>query len=311
MIYITILETSLYLLGIGFIVFVIVFIRNQIDDYQCKKSIMKNSLTFYKAFSRISNAKKRKAIYAVYDFCRYADDLVDEDQDEKGLLKLEDDLVKHVSGIYVNSYRFRALKRHTYKLYDTDDYQAFFDMIKGQNMDLKGYHYQTLDDLLKYCYYVAGTVGLMLVPILSYENKKELRKFAIDLGYGMQITNILRDVGEDYRNGRIYLPKEMMDKANYSLDDLKSGTINNEFKTLFESLASLAEKYYDGALKNIDLFAEDSRKPLAYSIILYREILNACRTANYDVFHQKNFVSDEKKMKLIQQYNFENKEKSV
>lgn len=305
MIYFTFVEVSVFIAILGAIVFVCLFILNLIDDYRCKKSIQTNSLTFYKAFSKIKSRRKRKAIYAVYDFCRYADDLVDEYQDEEKLNKLEKDLVKHISGIYVNSYRFRALKRHTFKLYDKDDYQAFFDMIKGQKMDLYGHEYQTIDDLLTYSYYVAGTVGLMLVPILAYKDKKELKDFAIHLGYGMQITNILRDIGEDYTNNRIYVPKNLMEKANYSLDDLKNGTINNEFKVLFESLAQLAETYFDEALSKISLFPEDSRKPLAYSIILYRAILNACRRAKYDVFTKKNFVSDEKKLEIIKAYEKE------
>lgn len=305
MIYFTFVEVSIFIAILGSIVFMFLFTINYIDDYKCKKSIQTNSLTFYKAFSKIKSRKKRKAIYAVYDFCRYADDLVDEYQDEEKLNKLEKDLIKHISGTYVNSYRFRALKRHTYKLYDKDDYQAFFDMIKGQKMDLHGYEYKTLDDLLTYSYYVAGTVGLMLVPILAYKDKKELKDFAIHLGYGMQITNILRDIGEDYKLNRIYIPKDMMDKAKYTIDDLKSGTINNEFKVLFEKLAHLAETYFNEALQKIDLFPKDSRKPLAYSIILYKAILDQCRASDYDVFSKKNFVSDEKKIEIIKAYEME------
>lgn len=305
MIYFSFVEVSIFIAILGSIVFTFLFSLNMIDDYRCKKSIQTHSLTFYKAFSKIKSGRKRKAIYAVYDFCRYADDLVDKYKDEEKLNQLEKDLIKHISGTYVNSYRFRALKRHTFKLYDKDDYQAFFGMIKGQKMDLKGFEYKTLEDLLTYSYYVAGTVGLMLVPILAYKDKKALRTFAIHLGHGMQITNILRDIGEDFKNDRVYLPKEMMGKANYTIDDLKNGTINHEFKVLFESLASLAETYFDEALNQIHLFPEDSRKPLAYSIILYRAILDACRTSGYDVFSKKNFVSDEEKLEILRAYEKE------
>lgn len=305
MIYFTIVEVSIVILIIGTVIFMFLFTLNLIDDYKCRKSIVLNSHTFYRAFSKIKSKKKRKAIYAVYDFCRYADDLVDEYKDEARLNKLEKDLVKHKSGIYVHSYRFRSLKRHTYHLYDANDYQAFFDMIKGQKMDLHNRTYETLDDLLDYSYHVAGTVGLMLVPILAYKEKKELRAFAINLGYAMQITNILRDVGEDFKQGRVYLPKEMIKSANYSLQDLEKGIINEAFIKLFESLASIAEKYFDQALNDINLFPLDSRKPLAYAIILYRAILDACRSSDYDVFSKKNFVSDKQKMQIIKTYEKE------
>src|SRR5690554_6810274 len=116
MIYFTIIEISIFILSLGIIIFVFLLTINLIDDYKCKKSIEINSHTFYRAFSKIKSKKKRKAIYAVYDFCRYADDLVDEYKDEEKLDKLERDLVKHISGIYVHNYRFRALKRHTYHL---------------------------------------------------------------------------------------------------------------------------------------------------------------------------------------------------
>jgi 15-cis-phytoene synthase len=161
---------------------------------------------------------------------------------------------------------------------------------------------------LTYCYYVAGSVGLMLIPILSPEEHEALKPFAIHLGYGMQITNILRDIGEDFKHQRIYLPKRMMAEANYSIDDLAHGIINSEFIDLFERLAQMAETYFKDALDQIDVFPIDSRMPLALSIILYRAILDACRANGYDVFSKKNYVSDEQKNVLIQTYLNQNKE---
>jgi len=294
----------------AFIVIMILFsIQKKQDLNMCQDIIKKNSLTFYKAFSKIKSKQKRDAIYAVYAFCRYADDLVDEEKNKEALDELADELTLFREGYKLNHFRWRALRATTKPFYGKEyDYKPFYDMIEGQKRDLNHQGYDTLEELLEYCYLVAGTVGLMLIPILANQKKSELESFAIDLGYAMQITNILRDIGEDYRNQRVYIPREMLKKANYSLDDLAHDKINNEFKNLFEELAKIAEDYFSKALDLIHLFPDDSRLPLALSIILYQEILNSCRASGYDVFTKKNFVSDERKNQLIQEYLNKQKE---
>ncbi len=273
------------------------------DMDQCEAIIKKSSHTFYQAFSKIKNRQQREAIYAVYAFCRHADDLVDEHQDSEGLKNLASELLLFKEGITVNHFRWRALRRATKKFYPKDyDYAPFFEMIDGQNMDLHHKPLDTEEELLDYCYHVAGTVGLMLIPILSKENHPLLKSFAIDLGYAMQITNILRDIGEDYKNQRIYLPKSMMDQAHYSLEDLSFGKISTEFISLFEELAKKAEGYYQSALKQLHLFDQEVRIPLGISIVFYREIIQACRQANYDVFAKKNYVSDDRKNDIIKDF---------
>lgn len=286
----------------GFWLFTYLYHKNN-DIKQCENIIKKNSLTFYKAFSNVQDKKKREAIYAVYAFCRYADDLIDEDHDIAGLNELKKDLDQYVLGHIPNNFRFRALNQTTKDFYPKNyDYKPFYDMIKGQEMDIdfKGYH--TEEELLEYCYYVAGSVGLMLIPILSKENKNKLTEFAVTLGYAMQITNILRDIGEDYQNGRIYIPEKVMLEANYSKDDLAHGKINAQFISMFEYLASKAENYYKRAMDDLYFFNDDVKLPLGLSMILYREILNECRESKYDVFSKKNFVSEKKKNELIQDY---------
>ena len=290
------------ILTLGIIVFLVWYMPKR-DIEQCEAIIKKNSLTFYKAFSMIKNRKQREAIYAVYAFCRYADDLIDEYQDQEGLKRLETELTLFKEGITINHFRWRALRKTTKSFYPKDyDYQPFFEMIEGQKMDLTFKGYETEEELLDYCYHVAGTVGLMLTPILSPTHYASLDAFAIHLGYGMQLTNILRDIGEDFKHHRVYLPKDLMEKANYSMEDLSFGKISIEFINLFEDLATKAEMYFQGALDQLDLFEKDVRQPLGLSIILYREIINACREANYDVFSKKNYVSDQRKHQLIQEF---------
>ena len=175
-------------------------------------------------------------------------------------------------------------------------------MIKGQRMDLAHHGFQSLDDLLHYCYFVASSVGLMLTPILATKNHQKLNEFAVRLGYAMQITNILRDVGEDYQRKRIYLPKDLMRKYKYSENDLSHGLVNESFVNLFEHLAKIAENDFQYALDHIHLFDKEAQVPLALAIVLYQAIIQACRDEKYDVFTKKNFVSDEKKQDLISIY---------
>jgi phytoene synthase len=131
--------------------------------------------------------------------------------------------------------------------------------------------------------------------------------FADNLGHAMQVTNILRDVGEDLKVGRLYLPQDMMDKHGVTTDDLRHGRVTEGFKALFEELASVAETYYDGALEHLDLFPKDAQKPLGYAIILYRGIIEACRDSAYDVFNRRNHVDDATKKRLITA--FQNRQK--
>lgn len=272
------------------------------DIAQCEEIIKKNSLTFYKAFSKINDKKRREAVYAVYAFCRYADDLIDEEQDIEGLNQLKKDLDQYVKGQTPDNFRFRALRQTTTAFYPKNyAYQPFYDMIKGQEMDYAFNEIKTEEDLLNYCYYVAGTVGLMLTPVLSSKHQL-LNEFAVTLGYAMQITNILRDIGEDFQRGRIYLPTSLMQQANYSKDQLSRGIINSEFINMFEYLAQKAENFYKRALSDLYMFPDDVKIPLGLSIILYRDIIQACRNAHYDVFSRKNYVSNTRKDELIHTY---------
>lgn len=286
------------------VLFVVIYflIRPLIDDFRCKRSIQKNSKTFYKAFSQLKEKKKRKAIYAVYTFCRIADDLVDEHRDLEGIHRLERELELYITKDIRKSYMWRSLYRHTKPFYDKFDYKPFKDMIKGQKMDLDFRGYETTEDLLMYCYHVASTVGLMLTPILAYENQDSLKDFSINLGYAMQITNILRDIGEDYKKGRVYIPRKAMEEANYSLSDLISGRINKEFISMFEKLALIAETNFDNALKDCVLFPMDARVPLSLAILLYKEIINVIRENGYDVFTKRAITSSERKKEIIESF---------
>ena len=300
------IDNLILILVIAVIVIFCLFMIKKLKYYYyvnyAKQIIKTNSYTFYKAFSKIEDTKKRDAVYIVYAFCRYADDVIDEHQDVEALEKLKLDLQAFKDYNKPKHKIFKALTLIRKEFYHKDyDFKPYFDMIEGQFMDLSINRYETLDELLTYCYHVASSVGFMLLPILSKHQSKELDFFALELGYAMQITNILRDIGEDFKKDRIYVPQSFLNKYQVSIEEEMLDGPTHTFKSMFNDLADIAKSYYSNALKHIDLFSDDVRKPLYYAAILYRAILDKCVELDYQVLNQKPFLSDQEKMKVIKE----------
>ena len=260
-----------------------------IDDYKyCEDVIKKNSKSFYKAFSVLPK-EKRNSVYAIYAFCRFADDSIDLYNSMEKLTELEDSLDRLTEGDTPDTPVFRALE-DTFNRFAIDS-EPFYHMIKGQKMDFEFKQPNSVDEFKEYCYHVAGTVGLMLLPIIAIENKDELKEIAIDLGEAMQITNILRDVGEDYREDRIYIPVELLEEFPQAIDAIQSNVVNDDFIKVWENLAHIAEKNYKGFLENLHLFDKDSRIAVASSALYYGEILNVVRKNGYNCLTKRQYVS--------------------
>lgn len=136
-------------------------------------------------------------------------------------------------------------------------------MIKGQFSDFDFRQPQNLEELKDYSYYVAGSVGLMLLPIIATKNQNKLIDLAKSLGEAMQFTNILRDVGEDYANNRIYLPLNLLNRYPTAIDAIETNIVNNDFIKCWEYLAVMAEKHYRDLFENLYLFDKDSQKSVA------------------------------------------------
>lgn len=272
------------------------------DYAYCEKVIKKHSKSFYYAFSQLPK-EKAQAIYAIYAFCRQADDSVDlaEAKEEQlaALDQLEKELVLFEQGQTIDHPIWRALT-DVFERYDMS-YEPFYAQLTGQRMDISFTVPQTMEDLEDYSYYVAGSVGLMLLPVLATQTKKDLTQTAIQLGVAMQLTNILRDVGEDFQEiNRVYLPEQELENVDYTLQQLEQQTINQEFIRMWEKIAQRAETLYDAVEENFCSFDEDSRLPVQLSSRIYRGILDAVRENNYDCFTKRNFVSA-KNMKRIYQ----------
>ncbi|MCO8287159.1 phytoene/squalene synthase family protein [Tetragenococcus halophilus] len=268
--------------------------RKKEFDY-CEKIIQRHSKSFYAAFSQLPK-KKAQSIYAIYAFCRMADDIVDEKKDAEQLQELFQQLAAFEAGNVPDEPTWLALEV-VFKEFPMD-IRPFYDMLVGQRMDLNFQQPQTWQELSEYAYYVAGSVGLMLLPVLS-DKTDQIIPHAKRLGEAMQLTNILRDIGEDLYIGRIYLPQKKMQRYNVTMEDLKKQKVTQNFIELWESIAKYAEKLYQKSLNMMPYIKKDARQPLLSAIIIYAELLPEIRRNQYDVFNKRQAVSTRKKLELI------------
>jgi phytoene synthase len=256
-----------------------------ISQIEFQPSIEQNRASnFYVSFLFLPKPK-REAINTVYAFCRYTDDIVDEGEDDEEqkyarLVQWTEQLQSALDG---NS-KFSLLNQlaSVIKKFNLP-LQQFFELIRGMEMDLQNLRYQTFNDLEVYCYRVASTVGLICAEIFGY-TRPETKQYAIDLGIALQLTNILRDIKQDARRGRIYIPKEDLLFFGYSETDLTNEVYDERFKALMKFECDRAHEYFRKAAHY--LVEED--KPLFSAARMmgniYLQVLNKIERAQYDVF---------------------------
>ncbi len=274
----------------------------------CRQITAKYSKTFYLG-TLLMPPLKRQAIWAIYVWCRRTDELVDGPESRYTTPETLDRWEKHLEDVFAG----QPQDNYDVALVDTlerfpMDIQPFRDMIAGQRMDLQRNRYETFEELELYCYRVAGTVGLMSNAVLGIDNrysstpwsKKERQKYipieeAVALGVANQLTNILRDVGEDARRGRIYLPLEDLALFGYSEEELFQGVVNQKWRDLMKFQIQRARKFYNQAESGIRALNPDSRWPVWAALMLYQGILDVIEHNKYDVFSQRAFVKKYKK----------------
>ncbi|KMK77566.1 phytoene/squalene synthase family protein [Alkalihalobacillus pseudalcaliphilus] len=263
------------------------------DYYFCEKIIRKHSQSFYYTFKQLPKDKAR-AVYVIYAFCRLADNTIDQNSDHQvkkmQLMNLREQLEAFERGEELSAPLWRAL-RDVFNRYEMD-IQPFYDQLIGQEMDLDFSIPKDVEALETYSYYVAGTVGLMLLPIIATEHNHKLKQSAIQLGVAMQITNILRDVFEDVgKYQRIYLPSDLMETLQYSVQDAEGFIVNEAFIQIWEQLAQRAESNYVQFEDSLHLFDQDSQFQVLSAARVYRQILQVVRENQYQCFGKINAVS--------------------
>jgi 15-cis-phytoene synthase len=255
-----------------------------------------SNTNFYYSFSLLPK-QKREAIHAVYAFCRYTDDIVDEGADEERkvvlLSKWRMELGKALDG--TSTYPLLNQLNATARRFNIPVHH-FYDLIRGMEMDLTKTRYRTFDELKEYCYLVASSVGLMCRKIFGYRNEST-RDYAINLGIALQLTNILRDVKDDAKRGRIYIPLEDMERFGYTEDDLLNCRYTPAFVSLMRFECARASSYFDmarEALKDEDKYYFFAAR-IMWSI--YAHTLNRIERKHYNVFERR--ISISKFLKLL------------
>mmetsp|Transcript_43970 Transcript_43970/g.71536 ORF Transcript_43970/g.71536 Transcript_43970/m.71536 type:complete len:429 (-) Transcript_43970:599-1885(-) len=259
---------------------------------RCREITSRYAKTFYLG-TLLMPDEKRKAIWAIYVWCRRTDELVDGPRALRSnlpvvLAEWERRLEQCFEGRPTDLYDLALLD--TLQRYP-QDIQPYRDMIGGMIMDLNQNRYETFEDLKVYCYRVAGTVGLMSTAVMgTNEPTTDVSEEAIALGIANQLTNILRDVGEDARRGRIYLPLEDLRAFNYSEEDLMRGIVDDRWVALMQFQIARARKYFAEAESGIQRLHLDARYPVWASLMLYRQILDVIERNGYEVFRKRAYV---------------------
>ncbi|MGH2102876.1 phytoene/squalene synthase family protein [Aerococcus urinaeequi] len=279
----------------------------------CENIMAKESKSFYQAFHLLPR-EAFQGVAALYAYNRYVDDVADSDHFSKEvaldeLKKLEDKILHLDTSEDVEADWWMAFKDTvlTCKVSTT----ALLKQIQGQRMDILGHKVVDMADLVAYSSNVAGSVGEMLLPLLVDKDtpiSETLRQAAIDLGIGMQLTNILRDVGEDYRDRqRIYLPQTLLDAYNVDEVMIKRLSYHDEeeipqnFIDLWEHIYQIGDQYYDSIKPVIKDFSQVAQLPILSSAYIYHGIGNAVRKANHNCFTKRNYTNNIERMRLIYQ----------
>jgi 15-cis-phytoene synthase len=273
----------------------------------CRQITATHSKSFYLATQLMPEAK-RQAIWAIYVWCRRTDELVDGPKAATTTLETLEKWEGQLEAVFAGM----AADNEDVALVDTLkrfplDIQPFRDMIEGQRMDLRCSRYQTFEDLKLYCYRVAGTVGLMSTEVMGVDESRCCGPWdksaayvpiqeAVALGVANQLANILRDVGEDARRGRIYLPMEDLELFGYTEADLLAGVQDERWRSLMQFQIQRARKCYDEAAQGISYLTQNARWPVWSSLLVYSRILDAIERNDYDVFTQRAYVPGWRKL---------------
>jgi phytoene synthase len=269
----------------------------------CRMETARWAKTFYLGTMLLPPAKRR-AIWAIYVWCRRTDELMDSAQAQtlppEVLLERLDAWEERTRALFAG----RVVDALDRVMVDTIErfpqpLQAYLDMIEGQRMDVLRDRYASFNDLKLYCYRVAGTVGLMTQEVMGvdaaytsapWSEPPDTSEAAVALGIANQLTNILRDVGEDRGRGRIYLPQEDLDRFGYSEADLMAGRLNDNWHALMRFQLERARDWFTRSEAGVRWLAPDARWPVWASLRLYRGILDVIERLDYDVFNHRAFV---------------------
>jgi 15-cis-phytoene synthase len=267
----------------------------------CRKVARARAKNFYYSFLLLDRSQ-RDAMCAIYAFMRYCDDLSDDPASkDKTALRLSIamwrvQLDRALRGDVVDHAIWPAF-HDTIKRYSIP-HRFFHEMIDGITSDIEPKELQTYDELYRYCYQVASVVGLTIIHIFGFQSVRALL-LAEKCGFAFQLTNILRDVREDAELGRIYLPREDLERFGVTREQLHSGKEDNRFRKLMQFEASRARAAYDESAQLMMLIEPRSRKSLWALRAIYLRLLAKIERAKFGVLSRRINVSKPAKIALL------------
>lgn len=262
------------------------------DAYEaCRLMTRHHAHAFYFSI-RFLPPRKRRAIWAIYAICRYSDDLVD----RAPATATTADILARIDWW---EGKVRAMDRNIPIVRAFADARERFaiptaplwDLLDGMRMDLTHARYATWDELRRYCYCVASTIGLLCTPVLGYDGAAETLAYAADLGVAMQLTNILRDVGADAAMGRIYLPQDEIAAFGYSEEKIAAGVVDDAFRRLMAFQIARARDLYCVSAPGIARLHRSGQLPVQAAATLYGGILGRIEAIDYHVYTHRAALS--------------------
>jgi phytoene synthase len=265
----------------------------------CEEITRVHSRTFFLA-SGLLPREKRLAARALYAFCRVTDDIIDEGDDlsHDARLAALDNWHRLVFSPHPPAHEPVALAWADARARFNIPHGYVRQLIDGVSRDLTQTRYETFEDMAEYAYGVASTVGLMAMHIIGFSSADAI-PYAVKLGVALQLTNILRDVGTDWRMGRLYLPLNELKHHNLSEADIADGHISENWQRFMRYQIERTHCLYEEALPGIALLNPDGRFAIAAAAELYRAILDDIETHDYDVFHRRAHVSKVGKLRRL------------
>ncbi len=264
------------------------------DDY-CQEKTRQSSSTFYYSFLFLDKAQ-RQAMTALYAYCREVDDVVDECSDSSIAANKLNWWREEIHNLFhgkPNHPVTLALKTSLCHFPLQEKY--FLELISGMEMDLHSHQYQTFNELTLYCYRAASVVGLLTIEILGYKNKNTY-DYAHNLGTALQLINILRDVKEDAKRRRIYIPQDELQQFGVTQSMLLNGENSTQTQALFEYQAQRAEQFYDKAFSSLADTDRFSQRTGIIMAELYLALLKKIKLQKYPVLEKRVSVAKLKKL---------------
>jgi phytoene synthase len=263
----------------------------------CWQVTRRSDSSFASAFWMLSGAKRR-ALHAIYAFCRLADDIADDPalRGDRSLLLARWRAELEAAYLEKSSHPVGIALADTVQRFRLPQ-SVFLELLDGVESDLRGDVFETFEDLRRYCHRVASTVGLLLVRVFGYRNPRSLA-YAEQLGIAVQLTNVLRDVGEDAAAGRVYFPRQDLAYFGVPAEALGERRMTDELRLLLACYAELARVHYDRAARLLPPEDRRTLRPARAMGAIYRALLDELQRRDWPCLERSLRLSKSRRVAI-------------